>query len=506
MILLRTTLVLATTAQLASAYVTSPHVLPVGRQMKWLKELTSDLVEAAPGALSESQLSASHDLMYAWSHTAAVDHHRKECALQVESLLKRVIDERRAGNIQAELDTTDYNCLLEGWARSGLGEASALRTEQILEAMQEQGPSPDLSSFKACLMAWRHSGVKYAAVRAHRILNWMIRLYSNEENLQALPDADCFDIVLQLWSRSGYEHAPRETERLLGVMENLHRSSDLDKVKPRQSSFNAVLAAWSKSGAASAPDRVRNILAFMELLGESDPAVSPDSVSYTIVMNTLSRSPEDSVTVATKADTLLRHVIDVYKQHNDKAELKPENILFNTAIGLWAKTVQSGSYRKARSILDRQLKLAETYGTAQPDVFGWTSVLSSCAAESGNAEERNKAFHVALSTYRQMQKHHADPNHVTYGIMLKACARLHPVKSELRRKWVRTIFADAVSAGSVGDMVVSKLREAATPDLCKELLQGHSRRSLPAEWTVNVREQSEFRNRKIRTGGKRAEV
>lgn len=488
----------------SSAYVTSPnHGLPVGRQMKWLKELTTDLVQAAPGKLSVQQIAVSHDLMYAWSHTAV---HNKECALQVESLLKRVIDERLAGNEQADLNANDYNCLLEGWARSGLGEASALRTEQILEAMQEQGPTPNLSSFKACLMAWRLSGVKYAAVRAHRILEWMIRLHNEDQNVHALPDADCFDIVLQLWSRSGDEHAPKRTERLLGVMEKLHRLSGLDKVKPRQSSFKAVLSAWSKSGSADAPDRVTKILSFMELLGESDPAVAPDSASYNIVMNTYSRS-QDVRTAAAKADTFLRHVMDVYKQQQSKDEVKPDIILFNTAMGLWAKAGSTGSYRKARSILDRQLALSQDCGTVQPpDVFGWTSVLSSCAAEPGHAEERSKAFQVAVSTYRQLQKLNVDANHVTYGTMLKACARLLPIKSQLRHKWVRTVFADAVSAGSVGDMVVSKLREAAPPDLYKELMQGHSRKSLPTEWTANVQEQSEYRTKKSRGSIKRAEV
>jgi hypothetical protein len=535
--LLRIKLVLATTiaiAQLAVlphtlAYITSPHVLPVGRQLKWLKELTTDLVRAEPGALSVQQIAASHDLMYAWSHTAV---HTKECALQVESLLKRVIEERRAGNVQADLQTADYNCLLEGWARSGLGEASALRTEQILEAMQEQAATaaqPNLDSFKACLMAWRFSGVKYAAVRAHRILNWMIRLYETGDNVHALPDADCFDIVLQLWSRSGNEQAPQQTERLLGVMEKLHRSTAVgntntdSKVKPRRSSFNAVLAAWSKSGSAAAPDRVTNIISFMELLAvtTADPSVAPDSASYNIVMNTYARSAATNpVTAAVQADAFVRHVIEVYRQQhaNNKTEqqLKVDIILFNTAMGLWAKTGQSGSYRKARSILDRQIALAQECGTVMPDVVGWTSVLSSCAAETGNAEERNKAFQVAVSTYRQMEKlgssssssaeqHKA--NHVTYGTMLKACAKLHPIKSLTRRKWVRTIFADAVAAGAVGDMVVSKLREAATPDLYKELMQGHSRKSLPAEWTANVHEQSEYRNKKKGGGGKkRAEV
>ena len=105
-----------------------------------------------------------------------------------------------------------------------------------------------------------------------------------------------------------------------------------------------------------------------------------------------------------------------------------------------------------------------------------------------------------------MQKSGIAANHVTYGTMLKACARLQPLKSSLREKWIRITFKDAVQAGCVGDMVVSKLREAATPDLYKELMQGNSKKNLPPAWTMNVQENSEYRTTKRSSPVKRAEV
>jgi len=529
LLLLRLSLVLVAALPLeTSAYVTSPNAVPVNHQIKYLKQLTTNLVEAAPGELSDSQLSTSHDLMYAWSHLPpkANAAATRGCALQVESIVKRLIEERRAGNLDADLTVDDYNCLLEGWARAGRGEASAHRTEQILEGMQQHGPAPNLASFKACLMAWRHSGVPYAAVRAQRILEWMIRLHSSGENKQALPDQDCFDMVLQVWSRSGNPQAPQKTEQLLGVMEQLHRSTGLAQLKPRKTSFNAVLAAHSKAsnnrGQQQHPlhnaQRAADILSFMELLAETDPAVAPDSASYNTVMNGYARAGgngnDASVRqAAQQADAFLRHVVKVYKKqqqqesssrvdnnnnNNDPQQIspriQPDTILFNTAIGLWAKTGRPGSFRRARSILDRQLDLVQNFGcvSAAPDVVGVTSVLGSCAAET---RDRSKAWDVAVATYRQLAAGRAlgcAPNHVTYGTMMKACARLLPY-SPVRRQWLRAVWADAVAAGPVGDMVVSKLREAAAPDLYRELMEGHSRKRLPAAWTANVREQSGYR-------------
>jgi hypothetical protein len=515
------------------AYViTVPNVVPVGRQMKFLKELTSDLVQATPGQLTPQQLAVSHELMYAWSHAASAtttshrSNHQKrpnkhptsECAaVQVELLLKRVIDERWAGNLDAELDTQDYNCLLEGWARSGLGEAAALRTEQILEVMQQQGPTPNLSSFKACLMAWRQASVPYAALRAQRILDWMIRLHYQDEYVPALPDADCFDIVLQLTSRSGHEQAPQQAERVLMSMHQLYRRTGLEKVKPRHSSFNAVLSAWSKSTwSTETLNRVTKLLSVMELAAESDPLVGPDAVSYNIVMSTLARQP-NVLLAAAQADALLRHIVTLYKKQSERPSghyspsFCPEPLLFNIAIGLWAKSGITCSYRKARSILEKQLALAREPGSAvaMPDIVGWTSVLTCCAAESGHAEERDRALQAAIATYRQLKALDGgavSANYVTYGTMLKACAKLHPIKSPLRQKWASEVFADAVAAGCVGDMVVSKLREAVPHEVYRELLQGHSRHKFPAEWTMNVCEQSEFRYKQAKRGGKRAEV
>lgn len=490
-------------AQVAQAYITSHGAVPAHRQREWLKQMTKDLCQIQPGKLSELQLSQANEIMYAWSHTPSID---KENALAVESLLKRVIDERRAGNINADLTVEDYNCLLEGWAKAGQGPAAAERCEQILTAMQEQGPLPDMDSFKATLMAWRQASqqVSFAPIRAQRILEWMIRLYQQGENEAALPDADCFDLVLQTWSRSGLEQAPTQAEKILGVMERLYESTGLTKLKPRTLSFNAVLAAWAKSGAPESGKRSADILSFMELLeSQGDTTVAPDSASYCTVMGSLSKSA-DRVLAAKMADAFLSHVTERYAEGKP---IVPDTILFNTAMGCWAKANVSGSYRRARSILDRQLGLYQAgCRQSRPDVYGYTSVIASCAAESGDKMEKAKAFDVALMTFRELQSHAEDsPNHVTYGTMLKACGRLLPLSSPMRKRWVQRIFQNCCENGCVGDMVVARLREAATPDVYKTLMNGYKKRDLPSEWTENVHENNEVRKKRM-PKRKRAEV
>jgi hypothetical protein len=411
--------------------------------------------------------------------------------------------------------------MLEGWARSGEGVFAAERCEQILTQMQvryEEGDSnvkPNLSSFKVVVMAWRQAQNNYSAVRAQQILEWMVELYNERKNDLALPDSDCFDIVLQCFARNRLPDAPRRAEKLLGLMANLHQETESSLLRPRTLSFNAVLSAWQKSKSPDAIQRSLDILAFMEKLHivEGNQRVAPDLVTYHIVLAALAKTDDglskDLVASrASQADALLR---SIQKQYKDGVLLfRPDKILFNSAIGLWAKSYQSGAYRKARSLLDRQLHLYnEGCEECRPDVFGFTSVISSCASETGDFGERQKAFNVALSTFQQLlakSSDYGEPNHVTYGTMLKACARLLPQGCPERSRWTEKIFEDCIARGLVGDMVLSKLREATTNEEFKKLMQGYTKRTIPKTWSHSVHEKSEYRRKVSDTDRRRAAV
>ena len=495
----------------ANAYITSYAAVPVKQKVAWLKKLTGDICESPTGELSDEMIQATPEIMKGWRSSKVSG---TENAIAVEGLVKRIIDENKAGNPKVVPPSTfDYNCLLEGWARSGAGSFAAERGEQILTEMEERyqdgdiNVQPDLSSFKAVLMAWRESGSSYSAHRAQRVLSWMLRLYEEGTNERVLPDSDCFDIVLQTWSRSKDKMAPRYAEKLLGEMEKVSQSTQSKRLKPRTVSFNAVLGSWYKSKEKFAYKRVCSILEFMENLYyvEKNERVKPDAATYSIVMGSLAKAAD--VRGAKKADKILRRLEKEYKAGNLSWE--PDTILFNTAIGCWTKSRSEGAYRKARSILDRQLHVYNSGSKkCRPDVYGYTSVLSSCAVEPGNRKEKDKAFNVATSTFTELEQRSEEfgsPNHVTYGTMLKACAHLLPPSSPLRKQWTRRLFEDCAKNGQVGDMVVSRLREAASLPEFKELMQGYTRNSLPRAWTRNVKEKNDYR-RKVVKKRQRAEI
>ena len=488
--------------------------MPRHRQVAWLNEMTNDICTAQHGSLSHKELECAPELMNAWAHLDSPD-----CALKVESLVKRVIDERTAGNDQASLTLSEYNYLLEGWARSGAGEAAAERCTQIVQAMQsntERTVHPNLSSFKAVLLSWKQAGrCREAPEESLRMLEWMVELYENGENPQACPDADCFDVVLQIWSRSGRSDAPPKTEKILYAMEAMYEATQNKRLKPRTTSFNAVLNAWAKSNRPKAWKRVLDILGFMELLSQtSGEETVPDQATYVSSIVSLARAKDADPAIAQK---LLQRVENIYfanignekvdkSNHNDvddddmtayigrKSNIHPDTIMYNSVIGCLSRGPSQGNYRKAKSILDHQVKLHQQTDddNLKPDVYGYTSVMSTCAMET---DQRKKAFGVALSAFQHLRNHpeFGVPNHVTYGTMLKCCAKLLPTSDPLREKWVRKIWNMCVENGCVGDMVLSRMRESATGPLFKELMGGVRKKDLPEEWTRNVKEMRDVR-------------
>ncbi len=213
-----------------SGYVQSG--LPGPTHRAWLKEMTSEVCDTAPGELTEEMCNKAPQLLSAWSQNPYVrhnhankrknqnsnnsndsfeifPHHGKECAMFCERLLKRLVDERRAGNTNAIASTQSYNCLIDVWSRSGERGVAAQRAEEIVMGMQdayaagEISVQPDVESFRLVLRAWSQAAHKgeeeYAPHRALRLLEWMANLYESGQNDLLQPDADCFDIVLSAW-------------------------------------------------------------------------------------------------------------------------------------------------------------------------------------------------------------------------------------------------------------------------------------------------------------------
>ena len=126
---------------ISNAYVQTG--LPGHRHRAWLTKMTDELIRSPPGNLTPSQCITTPLLLNAWAQNPYIPHnlhlaqsqvyphHGKECALRCELLLKRLVDEIRAGNPNAVANTEVYNALIDVWSRSGEKGAAAQRAEQV---------------------------------------------------------------------------------------------------------------------------------------------------------------------------------------------------------------------------------------------------------------------------------------------------------------------------------------------------------------------------------------
>jgi hypothetical protein len=505
--------------QSTTSYITTG--LPGPKHRAWLTEMTIEVCDTAPGELSQEMCSKAPQLLSAWAqnpyvphtkhktHTNTFPHHGKECAILCEKLLKRLVDERRAGNRNAVATTQTYNALIDVWSRSGEKAAAAQRAEEIVIGMQDAYSSgqddvqPDLESFRHVLKAWSQAkGEEDASYRAQRLLEWMVWLYDSGENKSVQPDADCFDLVIQSIASSKDPDAPQRTEKLITYMDRLYQKGN-EKAKPTRMSFNQVMAAWSRSKKPGSAQRAEDILNRMTVLSkvseEHNRDLSPSIASYSAVIAAWAKSGDDDC--GRKAERILKQAEHRFRAHND-LQLMPDTIMYNLVIDAHAKTSSSKGHLRARSVLDRQISLYKSGNKkCKPDVYTFTSVLSSCASLGGSKRTKLQAFEIAHSTFEEMSRSNVVPNHVTYGTMLKACSRLLPLGKD-RRKYTREYFRSACQDGCVGDMVMRRLQLAASPVQYKGLLKGYMTGDFPTEWTCNVSEREMYSKKNTNSSSK----
>ncbi len=357
---------------------------------------------------------------------------------------------------------------------------------QDMYASGDWNVQPNTQTFRSVILAWEKvgSGANSHVDRAHQVLQWMIYLYKMNDNDYAAPDMECFNIVLRGWAASSDPDAPIKAEGLLIQMDQLFSEGILES-KPNTKHFNHILSAWSRSSHKGAPRRAEDILHHMEILSEKkDNNIEPDFLSYGIVSAAWAKS---GIPGAAKKAEVILNIQSKKAARNEDPYLCPDTITYNIVIDAWAKEDVRKAPQRARALLDQQIDMYTNKGIkkCRPDVYGYTSVISSCARTKGSWKDKKLALEIAQRTFNELSEcEYTSPNYVTYGTMLKACAKLLPAESKQRQKLVKKYFREACRNGCAGDMVFRRLGEAASPELKKKLL--HDYEGYLNEWTMNV--------------------
>lgn len=322
----------------------------------WLQRTTNTLLQTEPGSLVKGKWHELVSMMTAWSRRAEED---QNAPFVLEKLLKRVIDEQRAGNAECNPTTDHYNFVIDGWASSTKehGRAASRRARQILHLLQraydaEHYPEcrPNARSFLTVLKA--ASKTEKATV-ARETLKWMEQLYSSGQNPDAKPTMAAYVTVLDAFANSGMKDAGERAEEVLQQM-------NATGLVPSTLCYNIAIKAWVKSrrGRQSA-EHAERILEEMQ-----SPA---DAVTYSSVIHAWAISGMN-VHAAERAENILLKI-------EQDGLVKPNIVVYNACLNAWCKSKSPLVVNRTETLLRRM----EASNHVVPDLVSYNTYIHALA-------------------------------------------------------------------------------------------------------------------------------
>lgn len=433
------------------------------------------------GRLTEIDLQAITGLMAAWARTSSVDG-----AKTVEVLLKRIVDDRRAGNRKVRPNTRMYTIAINAWARIGHQDVlHCERAQQIHDVMiqtykETQDPlmRPDTKSYNTLLKAWAKSTDPSAAKKGEKLLQQMLQ----DKGVCALqPDAQTFGLVLDSYSRVGTAEYVTKAEKLFESMTRLGVQKDvlcylslqsvfalsgridaaekcmsilqtmLDRAEqgdvfaqPNRANYNAVLRAYSRTSSKGSAIQAERMLSKMELpVSEGGYDVEPDRFSYVLVILACTRCPDNAVG-ATLSESVLERMEErarTDKERRDEVSSAAPPLVymdlecFNLVLTALSKNRVPKAFTRIMKIISRMEKDYAGGGLnhLRPTIRSWIAALNALSRiptiENGQKAEK---------IIEQMFKMHENgvpnvkPNGFCYAAVLNTYQKIGTVESAQR--------------------------------------------------------------------------
>lgn len=373
----------------------------------WLTRATQDILSTEAGTLTNGRWHELISLMTAWSKRVNGD---SSAPVVLESLLKRLVDERRAGNDAARPSAYEYNMVIEAWAdvaqknskRDG-GKQAAERALYVLRLLQrahdtEQQSAdyllPTAFSFTKVLAALSHAK-DYRKCKT--TLRWMEALHDMGLNKNARPNESAYTYVLNSIADSGEADAGVEAEQLLnhmnqtaGVVKTLH--------------YTVTIKAWMRQESRQGAEQAEELLDKMH--------VQPDIFTYGSVLNAWAVSGMREYG-AERADATMQKL-------RDDPKVEPNEYAFNANMNAWSRSGTPKACDRAEALMEEMLErdLKTTW-------FTYNIYLHSLSGHGCVPGVAQKAEGTLLMMLKESRNGNRDlqPNRFTYNSVIDAWAR-----------------------------------------------------------------------------------
>lgn len=324
------------------------------------------------------------EVMRLWSQRPS-----RKSAVNLERLLRRVVEEKLAGNAQVDsVNMLDmYNIVIMGWARS-----------------KEKG----------------------AAQRVEEIFDTMLRLHEMGE-IDIKPNAETFNGVLLAYSSSRAKDAPKQAMRVLQKLHDL-RSMGRTDILPNGESYATILRAFAATEGPNAANLVLQMIRRMEKFASNGyPAVKPDYRCHNVYLNSLlamiTRDDADGTTIAARAEA---HLYEMLRSEDDDS--RPDVWSWNMVISAWSKSGDWNMTDRAEALVAEFENYHAECGNSTktlPNTNTYNCLIA-CYSRSG-LREKAKIAHAILEKMKDRHQNQCmanqRPDAVSYNSVMSAYAK-----------------------------------------------------------------------------------
>jgi pentatricopeptide repeat protein len=426
----------------------SVRIQQVDDRYLWLRKATSNLLDTniyPPGSLTKGKWHELNSMLVAWSKwmeegSSLTNYHdRTQIPLLMETILKRIIDERFAGNFDVAVTKHMYNLVLESWLHSispsgnnnvdgAISVSAAQRALDIVKHMQSRSEieedldiRPNLYSMITILKMWTRSSAlttippsasnklvlsHVASRRAHQTIQYMEYLDRSGRNVDVKPNVLAYSLVMDAFAKSGEKDAGSKAESLLRHAQSLG-------VEPNLFCYNMVIHAYCRQGRrGGAVDHAERILNEIEEKYEKtgDASLRPDVVTYTSVISAWANSNRRGY-AAKQAEEILNRMKD---------SSPPNTVTYNAVLKAWCRSGEKNAAKRALDIFKRmETEHLKGNQMVQPDRITFNTLIHALS-KSGKSEDMNHA-EVILS---QMKSEGLAPNVFTYNTIIEGWSKV----------------------------------------------------------------------------------
>ncbi len=428
---------------------------PASEEFKWLNWVYRQWKPQKAGELSEEVIKQMIPAISRWGQ-------RKEIgsAERAEELLERIIEENIAKNPDADLTVSMFNAAMNGHAKIGnpLGAQRILRRMEELRSKHDHLAhlKPDVFSMSTLATAWAKSRVPEAAAKGLNILDYM-------DVQKICPNTITYNAVLHAIATGHQIDKAILAEDIVKRM--VTQAQNGEDCKPDIFSYQCLIQAWANTSLPGSPQRAEQILKFLDQEAENgNQGLEPNVYCFT-------------------SESFVVHPILV------RIRFLLTLIRIQATIHAWAKSSECNRARSAYEILQHMRKryMQKKSENLKPNVVAFTAVLNACSRPVDNSE-RMDAFQIAQLTRSELSIGiYGLPNFLSYAAFLSVCATTLD-SGEFRDRVVRSIFDDCAKAGQMGQIVLEKLKQAASSELYEDLVGIYRKNDgsyeLPRQWTM----------------------